>query len=111
MGVGNAQQLPLPSHVLSVHIARIFWPWLPISLLSADPDEMEKAGPFLFCQGSAHFSLFIFLFAGYGAALSPSFLKGLDMLSVEGLCIQNGLGRGIEWCVSVDSSAAIGYEV
>lgn len=54
--------------------------------------RLKKAGLFLFCQGAAQFFLFIFLFAAYKAALSPSFLKGLDMLSVEGLCIQNGWG-------------------
>lgn len=32
------------------------------------------------------------LFAAYKATLSSSFLKGLDMLSVEGHCIQNSWG-------------------
>lgn len=78
------------------------WP----HISATDADEIgKKTGRWCFVREPLR-SSFIFLFAVFKAALSPSFLKGLDMLS--GLCIPNGWGWE-ERDLSVDSGAGTGY--
>lgn len=65
----------------------------PICWLCPDADDIERAGLFLFCQGAARlFPLYLSVCRVQDCTLTPPLLRGLDMLSVEGLCIQNSWG-------------------